>query len=167
MNAALQQVIENWVSVAAWGLVATALMTSVLEGAQFLGYSRLSLPFLFGTFVVKDRRRAIILGYLLYLFGGWIFSFFYAFLFAALGRSDWWVGLGLGAVHGLFLIAVFLPTLPYIHPRLATEFDGPDAVRRIEPPGAFGLNYGGMTPAWTMLAQCLFGLVLAISYNPA
>ena len=165
MNEALQEVAANWVAPAVWGLVGTAVMTSVLEIAHWTGLSRLSLPFLFGTFVVSSRRKAIVLGYILYLLGGWLFAFFYALLFASLGRSEWWVGILLGAVHGLFLVAVFLPTLPYIHPRLATEHDGPDDVRRIEPPGPLGLNYGRNTPLTTVLAQITFGLILALGYG--
>lgn len=165
MNPALHEVISNWISPAVWGLVATAIMASVLQTAQLIGLSRLSLPFLFGTFVVSSRRKAIVWGYALYLLGGWLFAFVYALLFATLGRSDWWVGVLLGAAHGLFLIAVFLPMLPYIHPRLATEFDGPDRTRRIEPPGAFGLNYGRNTPLITVVAQTAYGLILALGYG--
>ena len=164
MHEAMNTVASNWIAPAAWGLVATAIMATVLEGAQLLGLSRLSLPFLFGTFVVGDRRRAIIYGYGLYLIGGWLFALFYALLFEMLGRSDWWIGLALGCAHGLFLITVFLPLLPYIHPRLATEYDGPGALRRMEPPGPLGLNYGKMTPLLTFLAQSLYGVILALGY---
>jgi hypothetical protein len=165
VNVALQEVMNNWVSPAVWGLVATAIMTSVLQSAQLVGLSRRSLTFLFGTFVVSGRRKAVVWGFALYLLGGSLFAFLYALLFATLGRSDWWIGLLLGAAHGLFLIAVFLPTLPYIHPRLAPEFDGPDPIRRIEPAGAFGLNYGRNTPLVTVLAQTAYGIVLALGYD--
>lgn len=165
MNEALQEVLANWVTPAVWGLVATAVMTSILEGAQLFGFSRLSLPFLFGTFVVADRRRALIFGYLLYLLGGWFFAFFYALLFASLHISDWWLGLLLGTAHGLFLIAVFLPALPIIHPRMATEYDAPSRQHRLEPPGAFGLHYGKLTPLTTVLAQATYGLILALAYS--
>lgn len=164
MNDILQEVAANWVLTAAWGLVATAIMTSVLEGAQLFGFSRLSLPFLFGTFVVEDRRRAMIFGYLLYLLGGWLFAFFYAVLFSSLGTSAWWAGALLGVGHGLFLIAVFLPTLPMIHPRMATEYDAPGPRQRLEPPGAFGLHYGKLTPVTTVVSQVLYGFIMALAY---
>lgn len=164
MNGILQEVAANWVVVAAWGLVATAVMTSVLEGAQLFGFSRLSLPFLFGTFVVSNRRRAMIFGYLLYLVGGWLFAFFYALLFSALATSEWWVGALLGIAHGLFLVAVFLPTLPMIHPRMATEYDAPGPGQRLEPPGAFGLHYGKLTPIATVASQTVYGCIMALAY---
>lgn len=155
----------DWLAIAVWGLIATAWMTTLLEGAQLLGYTRLSLPFLFGTFVTGDRRKAMIVGYGLYLVGGWLFAFLYALAFETAGRSTWWEGMLLGCGHGLFLTGVFLPSLPYVHPRIASEFDGPTDRRRLEPPGAFGLNYGGMTPLATIAAQTGFGLIMAVCYT--
>lgn len=156
--------LSHWPELAVGGAIATAVMTTVLEGAQLFGQSRLSLPFLFGTFVTGDRHRAMVLGYFLYLAGGWLFAFLYGIAFEVLSRSDWWFGLLLGFAHGMFLIAVFLPILPYAHPRIASEFDGPDAQHRLEPPGAFGLHYGRMTPFWTIVAQSVFGVILALAY---
>jgi hypothetical protein len=46
-----------------WGLVATIAMTAILQGSQGLGLSRLSLPFLAGTFFTADRRLAFVLGF--------------------------------------------------------------------------------------------------------
>ena len=147
-----------------WGLVATAVMATVLEGAQLLGYSRLSLPFLFGTYITSSRRRAMIFGYVLYFIGGWSFAVLYAMLLESLWAT-WWLGLLAGLGHGVFLITVFLPLLPYVHPRIATEYDGPSALRRLEPPGSLGLNYGRATPASTVLAQGLYGLIFGIGYG--
>jgi hypothetical protein len=75
-----------------WGLFATIAMTTVLQGAQGLGLSRLSLPFLAGTFFTGDRRLATIVGFLFYVVGGWIFAFLYFVLFASLGLYAWWFG---------------------------------------------------------------------------
>lgn len=152
----------NWPAVAFWGFVATGAMTTALEGAQLAGYSRMSLPFLFGAWFSDDRRRAVVLGYVLYLIGGWMFGFLYAFALTGLPVHGWWVGLLIGLFHGAFLVAVFLPLLPYVHPRLATEYHGPTALRLLEPPGPFGLNYGRATPATTILAQTVYGLVMGL-----
>lgn len=154
---------ENWDSILVWGLLATAVMTTVLEGAQLLGFSRMSLPFLFGTLFTGSRRAAMICGYFLYLMGGWLFAILYALVLEGVG-GGWWIGLLLGLVHGLFLVVVFLPLLPYIHPRMATEYDGPDALGRLEPPGYFGLHYGRATPATTVAAQTVYGLIFALGY---
>jgi hypothetical protein len=160
----LETTLRHWEQIALWGLVSTAVMTTILEGAQQLGVTRLSLPFLFGTFVTGSRRAAVISGYVLYLLGGWLFAILYALVLDGLWPT-WWFGAVIGLVHGLFLVAVFLPLLPYMHPRIATEYDGPSALRRLEPPGSFGLNYGRATPVSTVLAQATYGLIFATGYT--
>jgi hypothetical protein len=143
-----------------WGLVATVVMTTILQGAQGLGLSRLSLPFLAGTFFTGDRRRAVIMGFVFYVAGGWLFAFLYFALFASLGLSTWWLGATAGLLHGLFLLVCGLPLLPYLHPRMASEYDGPSAMRQLEPPGFMGLNYGYRTPLTTLAGQAAYGAVL-------
>ncbi len=148
-----------------WGLVATVVMTTILYGSQGAGLSRLSLPFLMGTFFTGDRYKAGILGFLLYVLGGWVFAFFYFVLFALLGYASWWLGAIFGAVHAAFLLAVVLPLLPSVHPRMATEYDGPTAVRRLEPPGFMGLNYGQRTPLTTLIGMLAYGIILGALYQ--
>ena len=163
--------VEHWPAWAFWGLVASAAMATMLEGARLGGISRMSMPFLFGTFVVGGRRRAIIVGYILYLAGGWVFALVYALLLGSFALGSVWayagIGLVLGLAHGAFLIAVFLPLLPFVHPRLASGYDGPAALTRIEPPGSFGLNYGRATPAVTVGAQAAYGFVMGLGYGSA
>src|SRR5215208_4701248 len=95
-----------------WGLLATVAMTTILQGAQGLGFSRLSLPFLAGTFFTGDRRWAVIVGFIFYVTGGWLFAFLYFVLFASLGLTAWWLGAMVGLLHGLFLLVCVLPLLP-------------------------------------------------------
>jgi hypothetical protein len=147
-------------SMVIWGLAATVAMTTILQGAQGMGFSRLSLPFLAGTFFVGDRRWAVIVGFAFYVIGGWLFAFLYFVLFASLGLYTWWFGAMLGILHGLFLLVCGLPLLPYIHPRMASEYDGATATRQLEPPGFLGLNYGHRTPLTTLLGQAVYGAVL-------
>lgn len=149
-----------------WGFVASAAMATILEGSQGLGWSRLSLPFLFGTFVSGKRRTAYLLGFVLYAVGGWLFAILYFLIFASLGIATWWFGAVLGLLHGLFLLGVFLPLLPLMHPRMASEYDGPTATRRLEPPGFMGFNYGRRTPLTTLVGQVCYGLILGIAYHP-
>lgn len=155
---------HTWLFTFIWGLVATAIMTTVVEGAQMLGISRMSIPFLFGTFFAGSRRRAQVLGYVLYSLGGLVFGYFYIGIFFTLGYASWWFGAVLGFIHGLFLITVMLPLMPYVHPRMASDYDGPSSLRRLEPPGPFGLNYGRLTPITTVIGQTVFGLVLGLAY---
>lgn len=159
-----EAVLHEWDEVLLWGGLATIVMTTVLEGAQLVGVSRLSLPFLFGTFVTGNRRMAEVYGYILYMAGAWLFAIVYALLMESLWPT-WWIGLLAGAIHGLFLIVVFLPLLAQVHPRIATRYEGPSARRRLEPPGPAGLNYGRATPVSTVLAQALYGLIFGIGYG--
>ena len=86
-------------------------------------------------------------------------------LFASLGGTTWWIGAVIGFCHGLFLVTVFLPLMPYAHPRMASSYDGPGELRMLEPPGAFGLNYGWGTPLATVFAQTLFGALLGLTLH--
>ena len=168
---ALHGIGAHFVAIVIWGLVASAAMATLLEGAQLSGHTRMSMPFLFGAFVSGDRRKAVILGYVLYLIGGWAFAFLYAYCMQTLQvrsmGTGCLVGTIMGVAHGLFLIAAFLPLLPYIHPRLASDYDGAGALARLEPPGPFALNYGWATPLTTVFAQTLFGAIFGLGYGAA
>jgi len=78
---------------------------------------------------------------------------------------NWWVGAITGFVHGMLLLTAFFPLLPYLHPRVASQYDGPDVVKRLEPPGFLGLHYGYRTPAVALLAQTLYGVMLGIGFS--
>lgn len=143
-----------------WGLLATVIMTTIMQGCQGLGLSRLSLPFLVGTFFTANRRIASITGFVLYLAGGWLFAMLYYFIFLRIGTANLWLGMLFGLVHAVFLLVVILPLLPEVHPRLATEYDGPTAARRLEPPGFMGLNYGYRTPLVVLIAHIVYGMML-------
>ena len=143
-----------------WGLIAVAAMTTILEGSQGLGWSRMSLPFLAGTFFTGQRGRAYLIGFIVYLLGGWLFAFLYFFLFATTGIYTWWFGALTGFLHGIFLLVCALPLLPFIHPRLASEYHGVTDMRQLEPPGFLAMNYGVRTPFTTLLAQVVYGAVL-------
>ena len=146
-------------SVVLWGFVATIDMTTVMRGAQGLGMSRLSLPFLFGTAVTGRLDLAYVLRHGLYALGGWSFAFLYHAIFMSLGHQSWWFGSLIGLGHGTFLLAGLMH-LPVIHPRMISEYDRPRTGRAVEPPGFFGLHYGRQTPLSTLLGHALYGAIL-------
>ena len=156
-----------------WGAIATAAMTGVMQGAQGLGLSRLSIPFLVGTMFSGNRRRATLIGFAGYVLGGWIFAFLYFLVLAGLHLLNWWAGGLLGLLHGLVLLIAALPLFPMIHPRMASDFDAPVARPLLEPPGFLALNYGGGTPVAMLIAQSLYGALigglpqLAAAFLPA
>jgi hypothetical protein len=140
-----------------WGFIATVVMTTILEASQGLGLSRLSLPFLVGTMFTAHRNKAVVIGFIVYVAGGWLFAMLYFLFFSSIGHVSWLLGAVIGAVHGVLLLAGALPLLAYAHPRMASEHDGPRQSFLLEPPGFFGLNYGRRTPMTTLLAQTLYG----------
>lgn len=161
----LEQVTAMWQQVAVWGLIGSAALATILALSQGMGLSRLSLTFLLGTFFSGDRARAHLFGFIAYFIGGWVFAAGYLMVFLRIGETVWWHGALLGIFHALFLLAVMLPLLPYIHPRMASEYDGPTGARRLEPPGFLGLNYGQRTPLTTLAGHAVYGAVLGLLYR--
>jgi len=153
---------EHLAHLMVWGLVATVAMTTILQGSQGLGLSRLSLPFLVGTLFTANRSHAVVSGFFVYALGGWLFAFLYFLFFASIGIATWWLGLVLGLLHGVFLLVCALPLLPYVHPRMASENDGPASSYVLEPPGFLGLNYGRHTPMTTLIGQMVYGMTLGL-----
>ena len=149
------------------GFAGTVLLTLVLAGTQAVGVTRMSIPYLLGTMIVPDRDRARVLGIVFHLVNGWVFSLAHVGLLHAVGIFAWWAGAATGLVHGLFVLAVVLPALPGIHPRMASPTAGPAEDAPLEPPGFLALHYGLGTPAATLIAHAVFGAVVAALYRPA
>ncbi|MDZ4307715.1 hypothetical protein [Allopontixanthobacter sp.] len=145
---------------AIWGLAGTISMTGILFAANGLGLSRLSIPFLVGGIFTANRQWANLIGFALYLVGGWGFALFYFLFFSSIGIYSWWIGAAVGFLHGLFLLVAALPLMPFVHPRMASSYDAPVARPQLEPPGFLGLHYGGGTPAAVLAAQIIYGTVL-------
>ncbi len=142
------------------GGLATMILEILLAGSQGLRLSRLSLPLLLGAAFTADRRHAMTVGYLIYLVGGLVIASAYWLVFAVTGLAGWWAGALLGVLHALFLLVVVTPILPFVHPRVASEHDGPATAHGIEPPGFLALNYGYATPLVTIIAQASYGAIL-------
>jgi hypothetical protein len=156
----------DWAGWALFGLVATAILTVVMIGAQLLGLTRLDLPLMLGTIGSDDPDRARVLGFLLHLAVGEGFALGYAAVFALLDEATWWLGALLGLLHVGVALTILVPLLPGIHPRMATERAGPVTPAVLEPPGLFGLNYGAETPAVAIVAHVMFGIALGLLLAP-
>lgn len=151
---------------AVWGFAATVLLTTLLAGSQALGLTRMNLPYLLGTLVTPDRDKAKVIGIGLHVVNGWIFSAVYVAAFHAWGGPAAWKGAAIGAVHAAFVLAVGLPALPGVHPRMASDARGPTVAKQLEPPGFLALHYGARTPISVLLAHVAYGLVLGVMYHP-
>ena len=147
-----------------WGFIATLVMTSILFVSQNLGWSRLNMPYLLGSFFTGARHEANVLGFMVYMLGGWFFAFVYYLIFSVVGASNAWVGSIAGLVHATLLLSVALPMLSYVHPRIASEFDGPDTRKVLEPPGFLGLHYGYRTPLVLLVAQTSYGAIVGFGF---
>jgi uncharacterized membrane protein YagU involved in acid resistance len=147
-------------------LLGTLVMTLLMEGGQIVRLTRMSLPFILGTWITENRTWAKISGFAVHFVNGIVFSFGYGLLFEVLDRSDWWIGALAGALHSVFVLMVVLPVLPDIHVRMASEDEGPDPTPMLQPPGFLGLNYGFQTPVGVVIGHFVYGAILASIYRP-
>jgi uncharacterized membrane protein YagU involved in acid resistance len=154
----------NIAGILLWGFVATVLLTSLTIASQSLGLTRVDIPFIIGTMFTPDRDRARIAGLAIHLLNGWVFAVVYAWFFENIHRATWWYGALLGAVQGMFIIVVLLPSLPGVHPRMVSDFRGPEPTRLLEPPGFFMRNYGANTPFVLLFAHVVYGATLGTFY---
>lgn len=154
----------NWGSWALWGFVATIVLTTVMAGSQGLGFTRMSLPYMLGSMFTPSRDRAKLIGFFLHLINGWLFSLIYVAAFYLWGGATWWRGGLTGLVHAGFVLTVGMRLMPGLHPRMASEQQGPTLTRQLEPPGFLALNYGFQTPISVIIAHIIFGVVLGAFY---
>src|ERR1043166_1838801 len=154
----------NWSSWLLWGFIATVVLESISAGSQGLCVTRMNVPYLLGTMFTPNRDRAKLIGILFNFLNGWLFSLIYVAVFESLGKATWWLGALFGIVQAIFVLAVALPVLPALHPRIANEQYGPTIERQLEPPGFFGLHYGIRTPVSVLVAHVTFGIILGAFY---
>jgi uncharacterized membrane protein YagU involved in acid resistance len=121
--------------VSLWGFVGTVILTTLMAGSQGLGLSRIN------------------------------FASVYAAAFESWRRATWWLGGAIGLVHALYVLVAAMPALPAMHPRMASEQDGPTPTRQLEPPGFMALNYGRRTPITVILAHLVYGAILGAFYR--
>jgi len=147
-----------------WGFVATVVLTTIMAGSQGLRITRMNLPYMLGTFFTPSRDRAKLLGFIVHLFNGWMFSLLYVAAFHSLGVATWWLGGFIGFVHAAFVLTAGMRIMPGLHPRMASEQQGPTVARQLEPPGFLALNYGVRTPLSVLAAHLIYGTIIGSFY---
>jgi hypothetical protein len=155
----------NLGSILLWGFMATVVLTTIMAGSQGLGLTRMSIPFILGTMFTPDRDLAGPVGFGVHMMNGWLFALLYALAFEQLGSATWWLGAGMGLVHGLFVLVTVMSFIPGVHPRMASEQHGPTPTRQLQPPGFMALNYGRRTPLVALLAHLAYGGLLGGLYG--
>ena len=156
----------DWAGWALFGLMATTALTAVMITAQLAGLTRLDLPLFLGTVLTENPDRARVAGFLVHLVIGQGFALGYAGTFATLGFATWWLGLALGLLHGIVALAVIVPLLAGVHPRMDSHRAGPGSSAVLEPPGLFALNYGAQTPLVAIAAHLAYGVMLGVLLTP-
>ena len=156
----------DWSGWATFGFGATVALTAILVAAQLSGRTRMDLPMMLGTMLVEDPDRARVVGALMHLINGQFFALFYASGFTLLDVATWWLGGLFGFLHGVAALTLIVPLLPGIHPRMASDRQGPSGHTVLEPPGLLGLNYGRSTAFITLVAHIVFGALLGILLTP-
>jgi hypothetical protein len=149
-----------------WGFTATIVLTTLTVGAQSLGLTRIDIPFIVGTIFTPARDRAKVIGVLIHIGNGWLFAAVYALFFQYFHRATWWFGASIGTLQGIFVVVVLLPVLPGVHPRMVSDFHGPEPTRLLEPPGFLATNYGRNTPLTVIVAHAIYGAILGAFYLP-
>ncbi|HET7754034.1 MAG TPA: hypothetical protein VFK85_08995 [Anaeromyxobacteraceae bacterium] len=147
-----------------WGFVATVVLTTLMAATQGLRFTRMSLPYMLGTMFTPSRDRAKLVGFGVHVVNGWIFSLLYVLAFEAWGRAGVLLGVAIGLVHAAFVLTAGMRFLPGLHPRMASEDQGPTVTRQLEPPGFLALNYGVRTPVSVVTAHAVFGAILGAFY---
>lgn len=145
----------------AGGIAGTLVLTTVLRTANEARLTRIDLPFLLGTAITADRRKAKVIGYVAHFGVGVGFALIYRALFAAAGRAGWRRGAIFGLIHGTFSSTTLVNILlPAIHPRMGSPLTAADASPLIEAPGFLMRNYGRSTTAVTLVAHVLYGAIV-------
>lgn len=157
----------DYASIFLWGFIATVFLTTLMAAGQGLGLSRMSLQLMLGTLFTANRNLAMVYGFAFHFINGWLFALFYALVFENLGLANWWLGGMIGLGQGLTVLIALMPILPYLHPRMASEYHGPEPTRQLEPPGFMALNYGRQTPLITLFAHVVYGAILGGFYRLA
>ena len=152
--------IYSWIAA---GFLATLVLTTMARGAGELGLTRMDLPFLLGTTVTENRRKAKAIGYVFHFLLGIAFAALYAAFFVAIGRSSWWIGALLGVLHALFTGTVLVNILlPIVHPRIGTPETAANETALLEPPGFLMLNYGRNTFLVTLATHIAYGTIIGL-----
>jgi hypothetical protein len=155
----------NWPDLLLAGFIATSALTVIFSVSKGLGLTRIDLVFLLGSAFSTSRDRAKILGAAMHFVAGYFFALVHVAIFQRLGFATWWLGALTGACHGILILTFTIPILPALHPRMVSDFRGPEPTRLLEPPGFLALNYGRLTPWAALLAHVIYGALLGAFYR--
>jgi uncharacterized membrane protein YagU involved in acid resistance len=112
-----------------------------------------------GTMFTSNQVRVKLISFGVHFLNGWIFASVYAATFESWRCAIWWLVAAIGLVHALYALVAATPAM---HPRMASEQEGPTPTKQLKPPGFMALNYGQRTPITVILAHLVYGTILGI-----
>jgi hypothetical protein len=156
----------NWASWLLWGWISTIVLTTLMTITQGARLTRISIPYILGSMLTPSRDTAKLVGFGIHMLNGWAFSLIYVLAFHSARTYGIWPGIVAGLTHGAFVATFGMWLLPGLHPRMASEQQGPTVMRQLEPPGFLGLNYGLATPVSILASHLIYGMILGAFYRP-
>ena len=91
------------------GVLGTLVFSTLVKAASQMAWTRMDLPLLLGTAATDNRLTARASGYLFHLGIGVLFAIAYGEVFTVVGRSTWWLGAMLGALHASPAVKAAMP----------------------------------------------------------
>ncbi len=159
--------LQWWQGLVAGG-VGTAVMTVFMQMGAAMGMTQMNMPLMLGSMLTSDRRRATVFGWMLHALNGLVFGLLYALVFWAVDpaslSSAWWIGLLVGAGHGLVALAA-MPVMSAMHPRVHSGGVAPAGTGVALPQfGLGGRGFGAGTPVGILMGHLVFGLVWGLVF---
>jgi hypothetical protein len=147
------------------GLIAGIAFLGVVSMGRMVGMTRMNLLHVLGSMAAprSSRSTAQAIGLLIHLMMSVVFGLVYAGLLTAIDVSSVGsavgVGLLIGAAHGIGVLIVLPMMLSMAHP-LVRSGD-------LEHPGVAMVGFGSMTPAGSLMAHLVFGVIASAIYAAA
>lgn len=137
------------------GIVATLIFTGVLIMAPKMGMPKMDIVGLLSTMFGKTN---LLLGWIMHLMMGVVFSLVYAFLWSkGVGAATWYFGLLFGAAHWL-IVGMIMGMIPMLHSGIRSG--------AVQTPGLYMTKNGGiMAFLGGLFGHMVFGLIFALVYS--
>jgi len=147
----------DWSSAVLAGVVATVVMTALMNLGKVMGMS-MDMPRMLGLIFAEPGSGAVgAIGLVIHLMMGIVLAIVYVLLFLTFGIAPGWQwGAAFGAIHGV-VAGLALGMMPMLHPRMGNG-------QELPAPGVFGKNLGEMTPMAVILLHVVFGAVVGVVY---
>jgi hypothetical protein len=146
----------NVISAIVAGVIATLVMTIMMALAPKLGFPKMDIVAILST--MFSKKSNLVLGWMMHLMMGVIFTLIYSFLWTnGIGSATWLYGLIFGAVHWL-IVGIIMAMIPMLHVGIRSG--------TVKAPGMYMTGNGGGVMAFIggLMGHMVFGFVAAVIY---